>query len=158
LFHINNFLDSHLWRNIKNYRHLGSKKEISTGDNTINPTWTNRLIWNHLTQMILSGARSSIGDIGSGLTSMVPLTCYLLPSIRVMCYLSIIDNRDPWRGIYSLRTIQGSAQYNGVHKKDLIKKLPKNYDWNDIMQRMSVDVPDPSGTQFSNSYDIQHYS
>jgi hypothetical protein len=36
--------------------------------------------------------------------------------------------------------------------------LPENYDWNKVITRLSVDIPDPSDTLFSNPFGTQHFS
>jgi hypothetical protein len=36
--------------------------------------------------------------------------------------------------------------------------LPENYDWNEVITRLSVDIPDPSGTLFSDPFGTQHFS
>jgi hypothetical protein len=86
LFLMNNYFGNHLWRNIKNYRHLGSRKRISTKDNSITLTWTNGMNWNHETQMKKSGVRLTTRYIDSGMTSMVPLITHLSPSKSMMCF------------------------------------------------------------------------
>jgi hypothetical protein len=34
----------------------------------------------------------------------------------------------------------------------------ENYDWNDVIARLSAVIPDPSGTQFSDPFGTQHFS
>ena len=36
--------------------------------------------------------------------------------------------------------------------------MTENYDWNEVMARLSVEFPDPSGAQFSDPFGTQHFS
>jgi hypothetical protein len=64
---MNNYFGSYLWRSITNYLHLGSRKIISTRDNTITPMWTNGMSYLYETQMKKSGMFWIMVDIDGGM-------------------------------------------------------------------------------------------
>jgi hypothetical protein len=86
LFLMNNYFVSHLW-SIKNCRHLGSRKRIPAGDNTIMPIWTNGMSCLHEIRMKKSEMLWTTRDIDDGMTSMGPLADHFDPTRRVICYL-----------------------------------------------------------------------